>query len=192
MGIPELGKERSLAISKAALLVKDGWEASCAREGTANSITRKEPETARETSFMASLLCHPVLDWPDLASSCHQRYQKSSSKGSFYFQWSCRFGPQRPERPDQLHWGAGWGRRGRDCRSRRRESAAPWFGRRRRRARGRNRSKRRCRGRRREFRRAAWERSRGRRPLRGYWGNSVWRVRAIRDRSLPIARLRAR
>src|ERR1700722_19558770 len=96
--MPALGKERSLAISQAALLLNTLGaggcsELTCAWEGTANSITRKEPETARETSFMASLLCHPVLERPDLASSCLQRYQKSSSKGSFYFQWSCRFGP---------------------------------------------------------------------------------------------------
>ena len=88
--------DRSAISVAAPLLVKGNGlsEATCAREGTANSITRKEPETARETSFMASLLCHPVLERPDLASSCLQRYQKSSSKGSFYFQWSCRFGPR--------------------------------------------------------------------------------------------------
>src|SRR5580704_1670133 len=127
MGMEALGKERSLAMSQ-ALVFTGGSEATCAREGTANIITRKEPETAKETSFMASLLCHPALESPDLASSCLQRYQKSSSKGSFYFQWSCRFGPRGGRRPDQLHREAGWGRRGPAGRLRRRRSAAPFVG----------------------------------------------------------------
>src|SRR5580704_12164645 len=182
MGMEALGKERSLAMSQ-ALVFTGGSEATCAREGTANSITRKEPETARETSFMASLLCHPVLERPDLASSCLQRYQKSSSKGSFYFQWSCRFGPLGVERPDQLRRGAGWGHTARGCRSRQLRFAAPWAGRRRRRGIGRNRWKKRYRDRCRGFRRVASEQNPGRRPLRGCLGNWGWRARATRDRS---------
>src|ERR1700742_1105283 len=182
--MPALGNERSLAISQEALLLNgDGSELTCAREGTANSITRKEPETAKETSFMASLLCHPALESPDLASSCLQRYQKSSSKGSFYFQWSCRFGPLRVGRPDQLRRGAGWGRKVQDCHSRRRRSAAPWAGRRQRRARGKSRLRKRCRGRRREFRTSASEPNPGHRLLRECWGSWALRARAIRDRS---------
>src|SRR5882757_9138957 len=105
--------ERSDAISDAEVSGLVGVAGlTCAREGTTDSITRKEPETARETSFMASLLCYPALANPDPASSCLQRYQKSSSMGSFYFQWSCRLRPQRGYCPDQLHWGGGWGHTG--------------------------------------------------------------------------------
>src|ERR1700688_4277821 len=125
---------------------------------------------------MASLLCHPALVCPDLASSYLQIYQKSSVKGSFSFQWACRL--RLLEHPDQWRWAGDWDRRGEAGRWRRRLLAV-WVGRPRRRGRARSRWRRRCRGLRRGARIVAWERNHLRKLLRGWLGSWEWRVPGI-------------